>query len=134
MARLSAPGTAALRSVGFHLGKLGLYSGKEVQPAQTSSVGVPRYLWKQLDQSTEGVRQLYLEVPEDAEELVDLRVTREERALGNHLGEDAASAPNVDSDRVLLRTKEDLRSAVPQSDDLSTKRHEEPRMVPYHHK
>lgn len=44
MASGSAPGTASLRSVGFHLGKLALYSGSEVQPLQMSSVGVPRYL------------------------------------------------------------------------------------------
>ena len=58
-------------------------------------------------------------VPEDAEELVNLRVSSKERPLADHLGEDAAGTPHIHCDRVLLRAKEDLRRAVPQGDDLT---------------
>jgi len=56
--------------------------------------------------------------PEDFENLVDFRVAREEGVAGDHLGEDAANAPDIDGDGVVLAAEEDLRGAVPEGDDL----------------
>lgn len=55
---------------------------------------------------------------EDAEELVDLRVTGPQGALVDHLDKDGADGPNVHSRRVLALAKEDLGRAVPQGDHL----------------
>jgi hypothetical protein len=65
---------------------------------------------------------------EDLEDLVDLGVTWEERLAGSHLGEDAANGPHVDTSGVLATTKQNLRRAVPEGDDLvsvSTERNTE---------
>ena len=55
---------------------------------------------------------------EDLEDLVDLAVPHEKRSLLQHLGEDATRAPDVDAERVVLRTKQDLGASVPEGDDL----------------
>lgn len=55
---------------------------------------------------------------EDLEELVDLRVAREQRAVVDHLDEDAADGPDVDGRRVRLGAEQDLGRAVPERDDL----------------
>ena len=55
---------------------------------------------------------------EDLEDLVDLRVTREERLAGSHLGEDTADGPHVDTSGVLAATEQNFGRAVPESDDL----------------
>lgn len=55
---------------------------------------------------------------EDLEDLIDLRVTREERLAGSHLGEDAANGPHVDTSGVLATTEQNFGRAVPESDDL----------------
>ena len=55
---------------------------------------------------------------EDLEDLVDLTVTHEKRPLLQHLGKDATRAPDVDAERVVLRTKQDLGASVPEGDDL----------------
>lgn len=57
-------------------------------------------------------------VPEDLEDLVNLGIAREERLAGTHLGEDAADGPHVNAGGVLASTEQDLRGAVPQSNDL----------------
>ena len=49
------------------------------------------------------------------EDLVDFTVTHEQRSLLGHLGEDAASGPDVDSERVVLLRKQDLWASVPES-------------------
>ena len=56
--------------------------------------------------------------PEDAVQLVNLGVSGEEGLLGDELGEDAADGPHVDTDRVVLTAEQDLRSAIPESDNL----------------
>jgi hypothetical protein len=56
--------------------------------------------------------------PEDLEELIDLRVAREERSLGDHLSQDAAHAPEVGGKGIGAASKQDLRGAVPESDHL----------------
>jgi hypothetical protein len=43
--------------------------------------------------------------PEDLEDLVNLRVTREEWLARAHLGEDAADRPHVDASGVLPATE-----------------------------
>ena len=58
--------------------------------------------------------------PKDPEDLVDLRVTWEERLAHNELGEDAADGPHIDSSRVVTRAKEDFRCTVPECDNLSS--------------
>lgn len=60
--------------------------------------------------------------PEDLEDLVDLRVTWEERvAAEDHLCEDAPDGPHVDRSRVVSRAEKDFGCAVPQGDDLRGK-------------
>ena len=56
--------------------------------------------------------------PEDLEDLVNLRVTREEGLSCAHLGKDATDGPHVDASRVLTSTQENLGGSVPQGDDL----------------
>ena len=56
--------------------------------------------------------------PEDLEDLINLRVAWEQGLSCAHLGEDAADRPHVYSGRVLAASKENLGSAVPQSDDF----------------
>jgi hypothetical protein len=55
---------------------------------------------------------------ENLEDLVDLRVTREERLASSHFGKDAANGPHVDTSRVLTATKQNLGRAVPEGDDF----------------
>mmetsp|Transcript_9008 Transcript_9008/g.26205 ORF Transcript_9008/g.26205 Transcript_9008/m.26205 type:complete len:292 (+) Transcript_9008:498-1373(+) len=59
---------------------------------------------------------------EDLEELVDLRVARQERALRGALGEDRANGPHVHGRRVGLAAHEDLRRAVPERHHLVRQR------------
>lgn len=69
---------------------------------------------------------------EDAEELVNLTISREECVFRQHLGEDATQAPNVDGGRVVARSKQNLGGSVPQSDHLhmhNQKQHVRPRNV-----
>uniref|UniRef100_A0A147BDZ8 Putative secreted protein n=1 Tax=Ixodes ricinus TaxID=34613 RepID=A0A147BDZ8_IXORI len=56
--------------------------------------------------------------PEDAEELVNLRVAVEERPLVDHLNEDARDAPNVNGGGVAGRAEQYLRGPVPERDNL----------------
>ena len=58
------------------------------------------------------------DVPEDLEDLVDLRVAGEQRLARAHLREDAADGPHVHAGRVLAAAEQDLGRAVPQRDDL----------------
>ncbi len=60
-------------------------------------------------------------VPEDAEQLVNLGVTVEQRLLGEHLGKDASNGPDVHGPGVASAAQEDLRGAVPQGDNLQHK-------------
>ena len=52
------------------------------------------------------------------EYLIDLRISHEQRSTLNHLGEDAASGPSVNSERVSLLTEEDFGASVPECDDF----------------
>jgi len=56
---------------------------------------------------------------EDLKNLIDLRVAREERFLGAHLGKDAADGPHVDSGRILTSAEKNFGCTIPESDDLS---------------
>jgi hypothetical protein len=55
---------------------------------------------------------------EDLEDLVDLRVAREEWLASSHLGEDAANRPHVNTSGVLAATKQNFRRAVPEGDNF----------------
>ena len=55
---------------------------------------------------------------EDFEDLINFRVTHEKRSFLKHLSEDAPRGPEVDSERVVLRREQDLRTAVPECDNL----------------
>ena len=58
--------------------------------------------------------------PEDLENLVNLRITREEwGSLHDHLSHNATNGPHVDRRGVVPGTQQDLRSAVPQRYDLN---------------
>ena len=55
---------------------------------------------------------------EDLEQLVHLRVSREQGSLGGHLCEDRADGPHVHGQGVGLASEEDLGRAVPESHHL----------------
>jgi hypothetical protein len=55
---------------------------------------------------------------EDVQQLLQLRVPREQRLLADELAEDARDAPDVDSRRVVCSAEQDLGGAVPQRHDL----------------
>ena len=57
--------------------------------------------------------------PEYSEQLVDLRVSVEERLLQNHLCKDARDAPDVDGAGVARRAEQNLGSSIPQSHHLT---------------
>lgn len=59
---------------------------------------------------------------EDPGELLDLGSSRHERPAGEHLGEEAAGAPEVDADAVVGGAEEELRGAVPEGDDAAGER------------
>ena len=59
-------------------------------------------------------------LPEDAEELVDLGVAVEQRPTRDHLGKDAAHRPQIDRRRVTCRTQQHFRCAVPQCHNLQS--------------
>ena len=52
------------------------------------------------------------------EDLINLRISHEERSTLDHLSEDAASGPSVYSKRVCLLTEKDFRASIPECDDL----------------
>jgi len=52
------------------------------------------------------------------EYLIDLRISHEQRSTLNHLGEDAAGGPSVNSERVSLLAKENLGASVPERDNF----------------
>ena len=52
------------------------------------------------------------------EQLVDLRISREERFPGDHLSKDAAQTPGVHTGAVELGSHQYLRSSVPESHHL----------------
>jgi hypothetical protein len=101
-------------SVRLHLGNDGLKSGKDVTPGQSCSLGVPRML----DAVSGAVKHREMDAPEDLEDLVNLRVAREQRLARAHLGKNAAHRPHVDAGGVLSTSEQNLWRAVPQCHDL----------------
>ena len=63
-------------------------------------------------------RKTNLNKPEDFVQLVNLRVTREQRLSCGHLSKDAAHTPDIHRSGVGTRPEEDFRGSVPQSDDF----------------
>lgn len=57
-------------------------------------------------------------IPEDLEDLINLRVAGEERLACAHLGKDGTDGPHVDSGGVLAATKQNFWGSVPQRDNL----------------
>ena len=55
---------------------------------------------------------------EDAVQLIDFGVALKQRPAGNHLGKDAAHAPDVYWSGIELAAQQNLGRAVPQSDHL----------------
>jgi hypothetical protein len=74
-------------------------------------------VWERLDARPVGLGGSAQDA-EDLEDLVNLGVAGEEGLAGGHLGEDAADGPHVDTSGVLTTTEENLRCAVPESDDF----------------
>lgn len=56
--------------------------------------------------------------PENMEQLLELGIPGEQRLPSNHFGEDASDGPDVDGGGVVSGTKQNLRSPVPERDDL----------------
>ena len=63
------------------------------------------------------------DVPEDPEELVNLRITMEEGFLGGELGKDGANTPDVYGCRVTRGAQEHLWRSVPQRHHLHERTH-----------
>lgn len=59
-----------------------------------------------------------INVPEDLEDLVNFRITREQGLACAHLGKDATDGPHIDAGRVLTTTQQNFGRTVPQCDDL----------------
>lgn len=59
-----------------------------------------------------------MDVLEDLEDLVDFRVTREQRFPCTHLREDGSDGPHVDAGGVLSATQENLWGTIPKGDNL----------------
>ena len=97
-------------SVLAHLGNEGLKSGKDVTPGQSCSLGVPRML---VFVSNHMSYPRDVHIPEDLEDLINLRVAGEKRLACAHLGEDASNRPHIYTSRVLATTEQNLRGAVP---------------------
>jgi hypothetical protein len=61
-----------------------------------------------------------MDTPEDLEDLVDLRIPREERhPLTSHLCEDTAYRPHIYGSRVVPRAQQYFRRSVPKGDNLA---------------
>ena len=61
-------------------------------------------------------------LPENLEDLVDFRVSREKRdTLHRHFGKDAADRPHVDGCGIMPGAQQYLWRAIPESDDLENK-------------
>lgn len=58
------------------------------------------------------------DLPESLEDLINLRVSREQRLPRTHLGEDTSHRPHVDASGVLSTAKQDLGGTVPERNDL----------------
>mmetsp|Transcript_30415 Transcript_30415/g.50192 ORF Transcript_30415/g.50192 Transcript_30415/m.50192 type:complete len:226 (-) Transcript_30415:268-945(-) len=58
------------------------------------------------------------ELTENLEQLVNLRVTREERTFGDHLNENGSNSPHINRRSIRLGSKENLRRTVPKGNDL----------------
>jgi hypothetical protein len=57
-------------------------------------------------------------IPEDLENLINLRITREQRLFHGHFRENTSNTPHVDSGRVMSGTKQDFGCTIPEGDDL----------------
>jgi hypothetical protein len=64
---------------------------------------------------------MLFDLPEDAEQLVDLSVTLKERLLQKHLGKDASDGPDVNGSGITRASQQDLGRTIPQRDDLEGK-------------
>ena len=58
------------------------------------------------------------DAPEDAEDLVDLRITWEQRRAHCHFGKDAADRPHINCRVIVTGAKEHFRCTVPQCHNL----------------
>ena len=75
-------------------------------------------VWERLDARPVGLSGSTQDA-EDLEDFIDLGVAGEERLAGGHLGEDAACAPDVYLDVVLLPREHDLRRSVVSRRDIA---------------
>lgn len=138
------PFMVTVRSLGLQLGKVGLNSGSWETPGQTFSFGVPRRLemYFKREQKADG-RFPQSDIPEDPigarswcnqherggeerfegvpEELINLRITGEQRCLGDQLREDRSNTPHIHSSRVVARAEKDFGSSIPQCDNLCSR-------------
>lgn len=58
------------------------------------------------------------DLPEDLEDLINLRITREQWLSHRHLRKDTSDGPHIDSGAVMTRTEKNFWSSVPEGDDL----------------
>lgn len=65
-----------------------------------------------------GFERVDLNSPKDFEDFINLGVAWEKWLAGTHFRKDAANRPHINACRVLAATKQNLRSAIPQSDNL----------------
>lgn len=70
----------------------------------------------QLAHGCGGVQEIH--IPEDLEDLVDLRITGEQGLASTHFGKNATDRPHVHTSRVLTTTQKNLRGTVPEGNNL----------------
>lgn len=58
-------------------------------------------------------------VPEDLEDLINFRITREQGLAGAHLCKDSTARPHVDTGGILTTAEENLGRAIPECHDLA---------------
>lgn len=59
-------------------------------------------------------------LPEDFEDLINLRVAREKWLARAHLSKNGTDGPHINAGRVLTSTEQDLWRPIPQCNNLST--------------
>ena len=59
-------------------------------------------------------------IPEDLEDLINFRITREQWLASAHLRKDSSARPHVNASRVLTTTEKNFRGAIPKGNDLAT--------------
>ncbi len=114
--------TTSERFLGFQEGKVGLQSGSSRTPGHILSLGVPINLHREEKQLLTHLHTVYRMkgyVPEDFEELINLRVSVEKGPFHCHLSVDTSHTPHIHRAGVAGGSKQHLRGSIPECYHLS---------------